>query len=93
MRDNTKPIIISTDRKPSLIGKAGNSQLYDQGFTFEQSGFTFEQAGIAFGGIYNFSSAIKPSISNATQISTSINIPSSHGGIPIGLLLALTYTN
>lgn len=89
MRDNLKPIMSNPKIKPLSKAKSGNSQLSDPGITFNESGISFNESGITFGGVYGFTSSVKPSIILIQNIPSSIQ-SSGISGQSIGLLLAIT---
>ncbi len=86
----------SNDIKPKAKAGRTNAQVYDQGYTYNEAGFTYNEAGVAYGGVYDHdiypliskSREVRPMIVRASDFRGSAN---SNSGVPIGLLMALTY--
>jgi hypothetical protein len=91
------------DIKPIAIVKKTNAQLSNPGITYNEEGVTFNDERYTFGGvgidgerdIFPFIASIKdikPRISGFEDIGSSIQeTPGDTQGMPMGLLLSLTY--
>lgn len=51
----------ATDFTPNIVSASNtNSQLADQGYTYNEPGLTYNEAGVMYGGIYNQDQDIIP---------------------------------
>lgn len=86
--------------KPTMRIQRTNAQVYDQGITYNEPGLTYNEIGYAYGGLYEYAIvplmtvvlSPKPHIVTHSDIYTPFVEPGESAGMPMGLLLALTYS-
>jgi hypothetical protein len=70
MRDSIKPVLRagrtnSLNPVPSMLIGRTNSNVKNQGYTYNESGLTYNQSGVMYGGLYEYD--IYPIIARAIQ--------------------------
>ena len=102
MKDSTVPSFsISTEGNITIIIPPTQALVANQGYTYNQSGLTYNQIGVQYGGVYNYNQDLVPMLftTNTTNPSAisftdlySIGFTRYlYAGMPMGLLLDLTY--